>query len=149
MIPNIKASEQVAVLGAISPSSQAVGALVTAWVPAANFNKFLGLIQTGVLGAAATVDAKFQQAKDAAGTGAKDVAGATIAQIVKASGDNVQAELNLDPQQLDVEGGFAYIALSLTVGTAASLTAVTLFGFTPRFAPASAANAASVVQVAG
>jgi hypothetical protein len=149
MIPNVKASEQVAILGAVGPSSQAAGALATAWVSAANFNKFLGLIQTGVMGAAATVDAKFQQAKDAAGTGAKDVAGAAIVQILKAAGDNVQAELNLDPQQLDVEGGFSFIALSVTVGTAASLTAATLFGFTPRFAPASAANAASVVQVAG
>ena len=149
MIPNIKASEQVAVLGVINPSSQAVGAALTAWVPAVNFNKFLGLIQTGVLGAAATVDAKFQQAKDAVGTGAKDVAGAAIAQSVKAAGDNVQAELNLDPQQLDVGGGFSYIALSVTVGVAASLTSATLLGFTPRFAPASDANAATVVQVAG
>ncbi|MFM0256095.1 hypothetical protein [Paraburkholderia sediminicola] len=50
MIPNIKASEQVAVLGAITPSSQGAGALTSAWVSAANFNKLLGLIQTGVLG---------------------------------------------------------------------------------------------------
>ncbi|MGO4154346.1 hypothetical protein [Cupriavidus sp. YAF13] len=149
MIPNIKASEQVAILGVVAPSSQAVGALTSGWVPAANFNKLLGLIQTGVLGAAATVDAKFQQAKDAGGTGAKDVAGAAIAQIVKATGDNVQAEINLDPQQLDVEGGFGYVQLSVTVGAAASFTAALLLGFTPRFAPASDANVASVKQIVG
>ncbi|MFM0506682.1 hypothetical protein [Paraburkholderia sp. RL17-373-BIF-A] len=149
MIPNIKASEQVAVLGAITPSSQGAGALTSAWVSAANFNKLLGLIQTGVLGAAATVDAKFQQATDPAGTGAKDVPGAAVAQIVKATGDNVQAEINLDPQQLDVANGFSFVQLSVTVGTAASLTAALLLGFTPRFAPVSDANAASVKQIVG
>jgi len=149
MFPNVKATEQAAVLGEISPSSQAAGALTTAWVSAANFNKFLALIQTGVLGASATVDSKIQQAQDSSGTGAKDVTGAAITQIVKATGDNVQAEINLDPQQLDVANGFGYIQLSVTVGTAASLTAATLLGFTPRFAPASDWNATSVKQIVG
>lgn len=149
MIPNIKASEQVAILGVISPSSQAAGAQTSGWVPVANFNKLLALIATGVLGAAATVDAKIQQATDAGGTGAKDVPGAALAQIVKASGDNVQAEINLDPQQLDVANGFAYVQLSVTVGAAASLTAALLLGFTPRYAPASDANAATVKQIVG
>jgi hypothetical protein len=149
MIPNIKASEQVAVLGAITPSSQGAGALTTSWISVANFNKLLGLIQTGVLGASATVDAKFQQATDSSGTNAKDVSGAALTQIVKATGDNVQAEINLDPQQLDVANGFAFVQLSVTVGTAASLTAALLLGFTPRFAPASDANATSVKQIVG
>lgn len=147
MFPNAKASEQVAVLAVISPSSQAAGAATSGWISAANFNKFLALIQTGVLGASATVDAKFQQATDSSGTSAKDITGAAITQIVKASGDNVQAEINLDAQQLDVSNGFSYVQLSVTVGTAASLTAAAVLGFVPRFAPASASNATSVVQV--
>lgn len=147
MSNNIKATEQAAVIGTINPSSQAVGAAVTGWIAATNYQKFLALIQTGVLGAAATVDAKVQQALDAAGTGAKDIAGKAVAQIVKASGDNVQAEVNLDAQDLDVEGGFGFVQLSVTVGAAASQTAAVLFGFNPRFAPP--ANAASVVQVVG
>lgn len=149
MIPNVKASEQAAILGAIAPSSQAVGTLNSGWVSAAKFNKLLAVIATGVLGAAATVDAKFQQATDSAGTNAKDVPGAAIAQIVKATGDNTQAEINLDPQQLDVTNGFGYVQLSVTVGAAASLTAALLMGFTPRFAPASDFNAASVKQIVG
>ena len=149
MIPNVKASEQAAILGVIAPSSQAAGTLNSGWVSAAKFNKLLAVIATGVLGAAATVDAKFQQATDNAGTNAKDVTGAAIAQIVKATGDNVQAEINLDPQQLDVANGFAYVQLSVTVGTAASLTAALLMGFTPRYAPASDFNAASVKQIVG
>lgn len=149
MFPNIKATELAAVLATINPSSQAAGALTSGWISAANFNKFLALVQTGVLGASATVDAKFQQATDSSGTGAKDITGAALTQIVKASGDNVQAEINLDPQQMDVTNGFAYIQLSVTVGTAASLTSAVLLGFTSRFAPASDLNNASVKQIVG
>ena len=52
----------------------------------AKFAEIMALIQTGVLGAAATLDAKLQQATDAAGTGAKDITGKAIVQIVKATG---------------------------------------------------------------
>ncbi|MHB9836841.1 hypothetical protein Q8F57_018570 [Paraburkholderia terrae] len=146
---NVKATEQVALLGVVSPSSQAAGAAVTGWMPVAGFQKFLALIQTGVLGAAATLDAKFQQATDSTGSGAKDITGKALTQVVKATGDNVQAEINLDQQDLDTNGGFAYIQLSLTVGAAASLTAASVFGFNPRFGPASDYNAASVAQIVG
>jgi len=149
MSNNIKATEQAAVLGVIAPSSQAAGALTTAWVSAANFQKFVALIQTGVLGASATVDAKFQQALDSSGTSAKNITGKALTQIVKATGDNVEAAINLDAQDLDVEGGFGFIQLSVTVAVAASQTAATLLGVNPRFGPASDFNAASVVQVVG
>lgn len=142
---NVKASEQIGVLAAINPSSQAAGAANSGWVSMANFQKLLAIVQTGTLGAAATVDAKIQQAQDNAGTGAKDIAGAAIAEISGAN--NQQAEINLDASQLDVEGGFGFVQLSVTVGAAASETAALLLGFNPRFAPP--ANAASVAQVVG
>lgn len=149
MFTNAKPTEQVAVLGAISPSSQAVGAATSAWVSIAEFQQLLALVQTGTLGAAATVDAKLQQATDAAGTGAKDIAGKAITQIVKATGDNVFAAINLNAEELDVEGGFGYVQLSVTVGTAASETAAQVFGFVPRYAPASDFNAAAVAEIIG
>lgn len=149
MFPNVKATEQVAVLGVVAPSSQAAGTLTTGWMPAANFNKFLALIQTGTLGASATVDAKVQQATDASGTGAKDVTGKAITELVAATGNNVEVEINLDAQDLDVTNGFDYVQLSVTVGTAASETSAAFLGFNPRFAPASDFNAASVKQIVG
>jgi hypothetical protein len=149
MSNNIKGSEQVAVLGTVNPSSQAAGAAKSSWVSAEYFQKYLAIVQTGVLGASATVDAKFQQAQDSSGTGAKDITGAAITQIVKASGDNVQAEIDLDAQALDVEGGFGFIQLSVTVGVAASLAGALLLGVNGRYGPASGYNATSVVQVAG
>ena len=99
------------------------------------------------MGASATLDAKVQQAQDAIGTGAKDVTGKSITQIVKATGDNKQVLINLKPEDLDNANGFAYVALSLTIGVAASLVAGKLIGMNPRYATARSFNQAAVVQV--
>jgi len=134
-------------LATIDPVSQAAGTVTTGWVSVKNHLALLALIQTGVLGSSATVDAKLQQATDSSGTSAKDVSGKAITQIVKASGDNKQAFINAKVADLDTEGGFSYVRLSLTVGTAASLVGASLIGAYPRFEDAAAFNQAGVVQV--
>lgn len=147
MTPNQKPSESIAVLGTYDAASVAASTVTTGWISAATFKAFLVLVATGVLGAAATVDAKLQQATDSSGTGAKDITGKAITQIVKATGDNKQALINLRAEELDINGGFNYFRLSITVGTAASIVGATIQGFFPDLAPASAFNQAAVVQV--
>lgn len=147
-ITNQKVSESLALLATINPISQGVGTAVSGWVDMSTMHRLLALIDTGVLGAAATVDAKLQQATSNAGAGAKDITAKAITQIVKASGDNKQAMVNLRADELDVAGGFRYVQLSITVGTAASLVSGALFGV-PAYAPADALNQAAVVQVVG
>ena len=146
---NQKISESLAVLGTIDPVSQNPGAITTAWVDQSVFLNVLALIQTGVLGAGATVDAKLQQATDASGTGAKDITGKAIVQIVKATGDNKQAMISMKEADLDTEGGFRYIRLSITVGAAASLVGAALLGGVARFQPASNYNQTAVAQIVG
>lgn len=138
---NLKGSDEVTLLAEIDPVSQGVATVTTGWILASAFNRLMALISTGVMGAAATLDAKFQQATDGAGTGAKDVTGSAITQIVKATGDNKFSFINLDPQKLDVANGFDYVRLSLTVGTAASLIAAYLLGLNPRYGVAAHAAA--------
>ena len=147
MFPNAKASELLAVLATIDPVSQAAGTVTTSWITVANHHGFLAVIQTGVLGASATLDAKLQQATDSSGTGAKDITGKAITQIVKATGDNKQALINVKPEELDTVNGFGFVRLSITVGVAASLTSAQLLGLNPRFAPADAGNQAGVAQI--
>ena len=142
---NQKPSESLAVLATLDPASVAASTVTTGWVDAGQYFTLLAIIQTGVLGAAATVDAKLQQATDSGGTGAKDVTGKAIVQIVKASGDNKQAMLNVKGADFDVEGGFRFARLSLTVGTAASIVSAALLGCMPRYAVV--ANQAATVQV--
>ena len=147
MFTNSKASEMLAILATIDPASQAAGAISSGWVSVANHLSFLAVVQTGVLGTSATVDAKLQQALDATGTGAKDITGRAIIQIVKATGDNKQALINVKPEDLDTVNGFGFVRVTVTVGAAASVTSAQLIGVNPRFAPADAANQAAVVQV--
>lgn len=149
MFSNLKHSEVVATLATIDPISQGAGTVTTGWVSTADFLAFRAEVRTGVMGASATLDAKIQQASDSSGTGAKDITGKAIVQIVKASGDGKQAYINFRPEDLDANGGFGWVRLSMTVGTAASLIAGKLEGIHPRFAPASAKNQAGVVQVVG
>jgi len=147
MYPNAKGSELLSILATLDPVSQAAGTVATAWVTVANFHAFLAIVETGVLGAAATLDARIQQAQDGAGTGVKDVAGRAIVQIVKATGDNKQALINFKPEDLDNTNNFSFVRLSLTVGTAASVITATLFGVNPRYATAEAFNQAAVAQI--
>lgn len=147
MFPNAKGSELLAILASIDPSSQAAGAATTGWIPAGEHHALLAIVQTGVLGTGATVDAKLQQALDATGTGAKDITGKAITQIVKASGDNKQALINVKPEELDTVGGFGFVRLSITVAVAASQTAAQVLGINPRELPAQTANQSSVVQI--
>jgi hypothetical protein len=157
MGPNQKPTDGLAELAFIAPISQGAGTATSGWVSAANFQRFLAEIRTGVLGASATVDAKIQQATDSSGTSAKDVTGKAIAQIVKASGDGKVAFINFADTDLDTNNGFTFVQLSITVGTAASLIGGSLKGFVPRYEPPvdSGANpainlgSANVVQIIG
>ena len=146
---NQKISEGLAVLATYDPASVAASTVTTGWVDQSVFFFILALIQTGVLGASATIDAKLQQATDNSGTGAKDITGKAITQIVKATGDNKQAMISLKEADLDTENGFRYVRLSITVGTAASLLSAQILGGVPRFQPASAYNQAAVAQIVG
>jgi hypothetical protein len=147
MFPNAKGSEELSILATIDPASQAAGTVTTGWVSVTNFHALLAVVETGVLGASATLDAKFQQAQDNIGTGAKDVTSKSLVQIVKATGDNKQALINLKPEDVDNANGFAFVRLSLTVGVAASIVAGKLLGMNPRYATADAFNQAAVVQI--
>ena len=147
MFPNAKPSELISVLGTIDPQTLNAGTTLTAFVPVKNHHTFMAMVNVGTFGAGATVDAKLRQALDAAGTGAKDIAGRSIVQMLAAGGNNKQAIINMKTGDLDTEGNFAFIALSVTVGTAATPASAVLIGTNARFMDGAVLNAASVVQV--
>ena len=147
MFPNAKGSELFSIVATIDPASVAVGTVTTSWVSVANFHALVASIQTGALGTSATLDAKLQQALDSSGTSAKDITGKAITQIVKATGDNKQALINVKPEELDTVNGFGFVRLSSTVGPAASLAGAQILGVNPRYASADALNQAAVAQI--
>lgn len=145
---NLLPSDRAAIVAAVNPTSQAAGTVSTPWISMANFHTMMAVIQAGVLGASATLDAKLEQATSAAGAGAKDIAGKAITQLTKAgSDDNKQAIINVRASDLDVNGGFSHVRLSVTVATAASLTAALVLGFDKRYGAASDDDAASVDEI--
>ena len=144
---NIKFAERTAVLATLNPASVAPSTVVTSYVSVANHHSIAALIQTGVLGASATLNAQLMQAQDNAGTGAKVIGSHALTQIVQATGNNVQALIECRTDELDGVNGFSFVALSLTVGVAASLVSAALLGVNPRFASTVSQDQAGVVQI--
>lgn len=111
---NVAPSARFVLEAVIDPDVLTVATHVSAWVSLALSHNLLATILVGT-NATGTVDAKLQQATDGAGAGAKDIAGKAITQITV--GD-VQALINCRGEELDVDGKFTHVRLSITVGTA-------------------------------
>lgn len=140
-------SDGTAVLGVINPDATAVGTHTTDWIAMKDFAALMAVIMAGTLGTAATLDAKLEQATDAAGTGAKDVTGSAITQLTKAADDGKQAVIQCYAEDLDIDNGFTHVRLSMAVGGATSDAGALVVGMTPRFGPASNADAATVAEI--
>ncbi|WP_294353332.1 hypothetical protein [uncultured Sphingomonas sp.] len=149
MFGNLNPTARAGIAAVINPAQANVGTVTTPWVDARTFHSLLAILAVGVLGAAATVDAVIEQATDNAGGNAKAVPGSTIAQLTKAASDNTQVEINVRPEDLDKNGGFKFVRLSLTVGGAASQIAGFVLGFDPRYGAASANQTNTVAQTVG
>ena len=148
--PNILPSDRLAIVAAINPVSQAAGAVSTGWISMQNWRSVMAIVQAGVLGAAATLDAKLEQATSAAGAGAKDIAGKAVTQLTQAGTDsNKQALINLDHGSLDFNNGFRYVRLSMTVATATSDSGAIVLGLDPRYGAANASDIAAVDEIVG
>ena len=140
---NAKISENLAIVGEIQPISQAVGSVSTGWVSVTTLQILIAVISTGVLGSSATVSAQLNQATTSAGANSKSVTGKSITPI---STNNQNVLINLRPQDLDTNGGFSYVSLTLTVATAASLVSAKILAI-PSSLPADLSNDLSVSQI--
>ncbi|TXH18872.1 MAG: hypothetical protein E6R03_01430 [Hyphomicrobiaceae bacterium] len=121
----LKFHDKVTLVGTIDPASVSVGSVNTDVIDMSKFHKALFVLTTGVLGASATVDFGIYGDTASGGSFATPVTGKAITQIVKASGDNVQTFVEVNGNDLRLQG-FTHIRGKLTVGTAASIAAVTV-----------------------
>lgn len=145
---NAKPSELAAVVANIDPDVYTAATYTSGWVNMRDFGAILAIVQAGTLGASATLDAKLEQASDSGGTGAKDVTGKAITQLTQAGTDSdKQALINCRAEELDVDGGFSYVRLSMTVATATSDAGATVLGFFPGRGPASDFDATTVDEI--
>lgn len=147
MMLNQTGSERAAVLAVLAPASRAAGATSTAWIPLKNFARIQAAIMTGVLGTGATVAAKITVATDSAGTAPLDVPGAGITTLVKATGDNKVAVLDVDVGRIPHAAPYTHARLTVTVGVADSIVGAIVTGLDARYGSATQFNSAIVAEV--
>lgn len=135
---NLDPSARVGIAGVIPAQQAAPGVVNSGFVDMRNFYAVLASLNVGVIGAAGTVDAKIEQATDANGAGVKPVPGLAVVQLAKAGGDNRQAGINVRQEDLDKNGGFRFVRVSVTVGGAATFLSATLTGFDARYGASNA-----------
>ena len=102
------------VINVIKPQLLNTTPLPGEWLPMTNAVRIFAIINIG--GIDTTVGAKFQQATDAVGTGAKDVPGAALLPYT-ATDDDTFCSIDLEAACLDINNGFTYVQLVLTPGT--------------------------------
>jgi hypothetical protein len=132
----------------LAPVSVANGVEVfTDYVSLANYHRAVILMHVGVMTASGTIDAVVHQATDTSGTSAKHLTTSkAITQLTQAGGDSgSDVAIEVQTEELDVDGGFDCIALGYTVGTAATLLSIEIYGFEPRYAPVSTSAWAEIV----
>lgn len=143
---NIKPSDRAPVLAVIDPDAYTAATYTSGWVDMSLWESLQVIVFAGTLGSGATLDAKLEQATSAAGAGAKDITGKAITQLTQAGTDSdKQAVINCQSEDLDVEGGFRYVRLSMTVGNATSDAGGVVLGMDPRYAPTDASTVDEVV----
>jgi hypothetical protein len=139
--------EQLATVARLAPASQGAGAVNMTAIDLAVGRRFKFKVFTGVMGASGTVDFKVQWSNAAGGTYA-DVTGAALAQIVKATGDNKVAILEVDSGHVkSLHPTATHIRGVLTVGTAASLVALDVEAGHLRYGMAEEQDIADVVEI--
>jgi hypothetical protein len=154
MFPNnAKLNELLAIIDYLAPVSQGAGTVTTPnWIYVGNYaDQFQAELDVGVMGASATIAMQVNQATSNAGAGSKIVTGKSITGLTQTPTNNSGTISTIDfkGQDLDTNNGFAYVQISITVGTAACLIAAALRGsgrFEAANAPGASLNSAAVLQ---
>lgn len=129
------------------PAVKTPAGYTTAYVSLANHQRAIYILITGAMVQNATVDLQIWQATDAAGTGAKVIAGKAITQLTQAGGDGDDAvAIEVRTEELDVDGGFGYVAAILTVAVAnCAACLIPLYGCS-NYAPVPVANWTEIID---
>jgi len=140
-------SENFELLANITPETAngTVGEHNTGYVSLENYHRVIIVLTAGTPGGASTIDVDVEEATDAAGTGAQNIAGKAITTLVAAdAGETVYIEVRTE--ELDVDNAYSFINAEVTVGVNTFTYDLKIFGFVPRFAPAAVTNIAEIVD---
>lgn len=142
-------SQRVAVAGVIDPDALGAGTYETGWIDLGQFAAIMAVLAVGTMGASATIDAKLEQATDASGTGAKDIAGTAITQLTQAGTDDSDKQVIVQAwgEDLDMNAGFRFARLSVTIAAASCDAGAVVLGIDPRYGPTTERDLATVAEI--
>lgn len=138
---NLTGSGRQAVVGVIEPETVTDGAVTTAWIDIEHYTKLLFSINIGAN--ATSVLPTVLQATSNAGANSKAIPG-KVPTIV--TGADEQVLIDIDVQDLDVDGNFQFVELDLLTVDAAIVSALVI-GLDADYQPGSDFNLASVVEI--
>lgn len=146
-------TEDNALLATYNADSQGVGTVVSAYVDMETYHRAVLLLNVGDMGALATLNVQLLQATSAAGAGAKTIADKaatgtkSITQLTQAGGDgNDNLGVELQTEELDVDGGFNFIAVQVVVAVAAVEMGWVLLGTNSRYKAVPTTNFAEIID---
>jgi hypothetical protein len=108
------------------------------------------LLATAILGnmAAETIDIAIYQATDTSGTSAKIAKAATQLAANASNNDDKAVVIGIRKDELDIAGGFVYVAVRCTTGAGTGgVVGLLLQGGDLRYGPGSGIDSASVLEV--
>lgn len=139
-------SERVAIVATVDPDAAAASSFTSDYVNMEEWHQIMAIVMAGTIASSGTLDAALLQATTSSGAGAKAITGKSITQMDTGDNDE-QAIINLKADELDVAGGFSFVALKLTHGTAGGDSAGLVLGFDCRHGPADDFDLASVGEI--
>ena len=128
-------TEQWALIGKITPASY-TSEQNSGRLNLANYHRAVVIIINGALGTDTTLDSDIEQADAASGGTLKAISGKSITQLTDVGGDDDKVvAVEIDCDELDVDGGFEYINVELTPAVSTAICGALVFGL-PRYKPA-------------
>lgn len=126
------------IVPAIGEHADSIGVAVhtSTRVSMENYHRAWLVLDVGDMGQGATLDLALMQATALTGGSTAAIAGKSITQLTQAAGDgNQYCCIELQTEELDVDGGYEHVYVVVTVTGAAVELAWCLFLGEPRFAP--------------
>jgi len=118
----------------VAPADVGTADVTGSWVDVSNAKRFVVLAKAGAVTAAKTLTVQLRQAKDAAGTGAKDL-GAPVTAV--GAGGNPPADVEIEKYagELDAVNGFTHVTAVLGIDENAKLGAAYVVRGDRRYVP--------------
>jgi len=138
-------SEVHQMVQALHADNRAIGVYNTGWAAAHTHHRFVVLLDVGEMAQGATVDFVLQEATDALGTNAANIAGKAITQLTQAGGDGDDL-IVMECRMEEMTPGYDYVRGVLTIAGGAVECALLGIGVVARYVPVPTGTITEIVH---